>query len=59
MAHSAPLDDYDRWAEQGCDGWAAEDVTSALRRLENDLDYGDREYHGNQGPITIYRKRIA
>ena len=59
MAHHAPLDDYDRWAEQGCDGWAAEDVIPALLRLENDLDYGDREYHGAAGPVTIYRKPIA
>ncbi len=59
MAHRAPLNDYDRWAEQGCDGWSAEEVMPAILRLENDLDYGDRDFHGNTGPIAMQRQPIS
>ena len=55
IAHRAMLDDYDGWAEQGCEGWSGEELLSDMNRLENDLDYGDAPYHGNRGPVTIYR----
>src|SRR5262249_6992625 len=48
-------DDYDGWAREGCDGWAWNDVLSAFIRLEDDLDFGDRPYHGRGGPIPIQR----
>ncbi len=48
-------DCFDRWAEAGCAGWAWSDVLPAFRRLEDDLAFGDRSYHGQGGPIPIYR----
>jgi len=48
-------DDYDGWARGGCDGWAWEDVLPAFIRIEDDLDFGDRPYHGRDGPIPIKR----
>ncbi|HEX2850086.1 MAG TPA: GMC family oxidoreductase [Acidimicrobiales bacterium] len=50
-------EDYDHWAELGNPEWAWEKVLPAFRRLERDLDYGDRPYHGDAGPITIRRYR--
>ena len=57
VAHRAPLDDYDRWAEQGCVGWSGEELLPAMNRLENDLDYGG-PFHGKGGPITVRRPRL-
>jgi 5-(hydroxymethyl)furfural/furfural oxidase len=59
MAHRAMLEDYDAWAEQGCAGWSGEELLPAMNRLERDLDYGDAPYHGDGGPITIYRPPIS
>ena len=52
------LEDYDDWAAQGCAGWTGDDVLPYFRKLENDLDFGDRPYHGNDGPIPVYRAPI-
>jgi 5-(hydroxymethyl)furfural/furfural oxidase len=59
IAHRAMLEDYDSWAEQGCEGWSGEELLPAMNRLERDLDFGDAPYHGNSGPITIYRPTLA
>ena len=48
-------EDFDNWEEQGCIGWSAERLMPLHNRLEDDLDYGDEEYHGRGGPIAIYR----
>ena len=48
-------EDYDGWAGTGCPEWAWNKVLPAFRRLERDLDYGDRPYHGDAGPISIRR----
>lgn len=48
-------EDYDGWAAAGNPEWAWERVLPAFRRLERDLDFGDRPYHGDAGPITIRR----
>jgi choline dehydrogenase len=48
-------EDYDEWADLGNDAWAWERVLPAFRRLERDLDFGDRAYHGDAGPIAIRR----
>jgi 5-(hydroxymethyl)furfural/furfural oxidase len=48
-------DDYERWAAAGCSGWAFTDVLPYFRRLETDLRYGTLDYHGDSGPIPIYR----
>jgi choline dehydrogenase len=48
-------EDFDLWAAAGADGWAWADVLPAFNRLEDDLDFGDRPYHGKDGPIPIFR----
>jgi choline dehydrogenase len=58
VAHRAMLEDYDGWAEQGCQGWSGEELLPAMNRLETDLDFGDAPYHGRSGPVTIYRPPI-
>jgi 5-(hydroxymethyl)furfural/furfural oxidase len=49
------LADFDEWAAQGCAGWSGADVLPAFCKLEDDLDFGDKPYHGQGGPIPIYR----
>jgi len=48
-------EDFDLWAELGCTGWSAHEVLPYFVRLEDDQDFGDRPYHGLNGPIPIYR----
>ena len=48
-------EDYDEWAELGCPEWRWRNVLPAFNRLERDLDFGDKAYHGDAGPITIRR----
>jgi choline dehydrogenase len=48
-------EDYDGWAAEGNPEWAWERVLPAFNRLERDLDFGARSYHGDSGPITIRR----
>jgi choline dehydrogenase len=50
-------DDYDEWARSGNPLWAWEHVFPQLRTLEDDLDFGDRDYHGIDGPVPIRRWR--
>jgi choline dehydrogenase len=59
VAHRAELDDFDRWAAQGCAGWSGEELLPAMNRLENDLDYGEAPYHGRGGPVTIHRAPLS
>ena len=47
--------DFDAWATIGNPGWSFEDVLPAFIALETDLDFGDRPWHGNAGPISIGR----
>jgi choline dehydrogenase len=53
------VDDYDDWAALGCAGWSFEEVLPYFNRLETDLRFGDRPYHGDGGPIPIYRAPIS
>lgn len=48
-------EDYDEWADLGNSEWAWDQVLPSFNRLERDLDYGDKGYHGDAGPITIRR----
>ena len=50
-------EDYDHWAALGNPEWAWARVLPAFRRLERDLDFGDRPWHGDAGPISIRRYR--
>lgn len=47
--------DYDEWAALGNSEWAWSNVLRAFNRLERDLDFGDADYHGDAGPISIRR----
>ncbi len=52
-------DDFERWAALGCRGWGWDDVLPFFRRLETDLDFADASYHGDAGPIPVYRAPLA
>src|SRR5262245_59342779 len=47
--------DFDGWAARGNPGWAFDEVLPYLRRLETDLEFGDRPWHGDAGPIPVTR----
>lgn len=51
-------EDMALWIAEGCTGWGWEDVLPALRRLEDDLAFGEAAYHGQGGPIPIYREPL-
>lgn len=47
--------DYDEWAALGSPGWAFDDVLPYFTRLEADVEFGDRAWHGDRGPLPITR----
>jgi choline dehydrogenase len=49
--------DYDEWAQAGNPAWAWSEVLPYFERLEDDLDYGGGEYHGQGGPYPVRRWR--
>jgi 5-(hydroxymethyl)furfural/furfural oxidase len=51
-------DDFADWVREGAAGWGFDDVLPYFCRLENDGDFGDRSYHGDSGPIPVYRAPI-
>ena len=54
VAIRPPVDEFDNWSPS--DGhWSREAVMDCFKRLEDDLMFGDRPYHGRGGPITISR----
>ena len=55
----ATREDFDEWARLGCQGWSWADVLPSFIRLESDLDFADRPYHGDSGPIPIGRPTDA
>jgi choline dehydrogenase len=44
--------DYDDW---NLPGWTFDDVLPAFRRVESDLDFGTRDWHGTDGPVPVRR----
>lgn len=52
-------EDYDGWAAAGCQGWSFAEVLPAFRRLETDERFGHQPYHGDAGPIPIYRAPVS
>jgi choline dehydrogenase len=52
IAIRPPREDYDDWA---IPSWSWDDVLPFYRRLEQDVQFGDRAYHGDRGPIPIWR----
>jgi choline dehydrogenase len=51
-------DDFARWAAAGCRGWGWADILPYFRKLETDMDFGDAPYHGDRGPIPVYRAPV-
>jgi choline dehydrogenase len=47
--------DYDEWVTLGNAGWGWDDDLPWFRRLERDLEFGDRPWHGAGGPIPVTR----
>ncbi len=47
--------DFDAWAARGNAGWGFDDVLPAFRRVEADSEFGDRPWHGSDGPVPITR----
>lgn len=52
------LEDFDEWALQGCQGWSGADVLPYFIKLETDEDFGYKPYHGQNGPLPVYRAPI-
>lgn len=48
-------EDYDEWGARGLPEWSWDQCLPAFVRLETDLDYGDADYHGSDGPLPIRR----
>ena len=45
--------DYDDWAGMGNAGWSFREVLPYFRRSENNLDWRNSPYHGNEGPLQV------
>jgi 5-(hydroxymethyl)furfural/furfural oxidase len=58
IAIRAIPEDFAWWVDEGCDGWGWDDVLPSYIRLEDDLEFGDRPYHGRGGPIPITRMPV-
>lgn len=52
-------EDYDEWGALGLPDWSWEKCLPAFIRAERDLDFGDRENHGNSGPFPIRRHPLS
>jgi choline dehydrogenase len=50
---------FDAWAEQGCEGWAAEDVLPIFDAIEDDADTGVAPGIRKGGPLPVYRAPVA
>jgi choline dehydrogenase-like flavoprotein len=48
--------DYDGWAEQGCDGWAWKDVLPYFLKSENN-ERGGSDLHGGSGPLQVSQQK--
>jgi 5-(hydroxymethyl)furfural/furfural oxidase len=56
-ANRGAPDDYDEWAELGAAGWGWRDVLPYFKKLEDDREFGDSEFHGKGGPLPVQRMR--
>ena len=48
-------EDYDTWASWGNDEWSYQKMLPYFRKLETDRDYGNDDFHGNDGAIVCHR----
>ncbi|ODN02350.1 Glucose dehydrogenase [FAD, quinone] [Orchesella cincta] len=54
--------DYDRWAAEGNDGWAYEDVLHYFKKSERQNDpilATDTYHHGTEGPLHVQNPRFG
>jgi choline dehydrogenase-like flavoprotein len=56
VALRPPMTEFDDWEKAGCIGWGPDGVLPFFVRAENDQDFPDAAYHGNEGPIPILRE---
>lgn len=49
--HGTPHE-YDKWAQDGCPGWAYADLLPWFKKIEN-YGSGNERYRGRNGPITV------
>jgi 5-(hydroxymethyl)furfural/furfural oxidase len=49
-------EDFEWWVDEGCNGWSWDEVLPDYIRLEDDLEFGDKSYHGRGGPLPVYRR---
>jgi len=45
--------DYDHWADLGCEGWSYDDVLPIFKALEKDYTGGDSDFHGVEGELPV------
>ena len=55
IAIRAMPDDLDRWEAAGCTGWGWDEMLPYFRKLETDKNFPDAPYHGDHGPVPVYR----
>lgn len=48
----AQAQDYDAWADMGCQGWSFKDVLPIFKAIES-TDIGDDAYRGRSGPFKV------
>ncbi|WP_209507006.1 MULTISPECIES: GMC family oxidoreductase N-terminal domain-containing protein [unclassified Ruegeria] len=48
--------DYDGWADQGCDGWDWDSVLPYFKRSENN-ELGADSWHGDKGPLQVSQQK--
>ena len=48
--------DYDGWADRGCEGWDWDSVLPYFKRSENN-DRGDGDFHGAGGPLQVSNQK--
>ena len=46
-------EDYDHWADLGCEGWSYKDVLPIFKDLENDRTGSDANFHGVEGELSV------
>ena len=51
-------DDFDRWEAAGCTGWGWAAMLPYFCKLETDKNFPDAAYHGDRGPIPVYRAPV-
>lgn len=51
-------EDFDDWAELGCDGWDHESVLPYFKRAE-DNENGEDDLHGAGGPLSVSNLRVS